>query len=80
VSTSQNGERWSIDRARYAELCGPTVGDRIRLADTDLFIEIAEDRCRGPLGGDEVVFDGGKVVRESMGQALTTRAEGHRTW
>jgi urease subunit alpha len=76
VSTSQNGERWSIDRARYAELYGPTVGDRIRLADTDLFIEITEDRCRGPLGGDEVVFGGGKVVRESMGQALVTRADG----
>ena len=67
---------WIIDRARYAELYGPTVGDRVRLADTDLLIEVTEDRCRGPRGGDEVVFGGGKVIRESMGQARTTRAEG----
>ena len=39
---------WIIDRARYAELYGPTAGDRIRLADTDLLIEVTEDRCRGP--------------------------------
>ena len=65
-----------IDRARYAELYGPTVGDRVRLADTDLLIEVTEDRCRGPLGGDEVVFGGGKVIRESMGQARTSRADG----
>src|SRR6185312_4851104 len=67
---------WNIDRARYAELYGPTVGDRIRLADTDLLIEVTEDRCRGPQGGDEAVFGGGKVIRESMGQARTTRGEG----
>ncbi|MFC6881184.1 MULTISPECIES: urease subunit alpha [Actinomadura] len=66
-----------LSRARYAELYGPTAGDRIRLADTDLFVEVTEDRSRGPAGaGDEAVFGGGKVIRESMGQARTTRAEG----
>ena len=67
----------SIDRDRYAELFGPTTGDRIRLADTDLFIEVTEDRSQGPTGsGDEVVFGGGKVIRESMGQSAASRAEG----
>ena len=67
----------SVGRSRYADLFGPTAGDRIRLADTNLFIEITEDRSRGPAGaGDEVVFGGGKVIRESMGQAVATRAEG----
>ncbi|NGY59279.1 urease subunit alpha [Lentzea sp. NEAU-D13] len=65
-----------IDRERYAELLGPTVGDRIRLADTDLFIEVTEDRSRGAGSGDEVIFGGGKVIRESMGQGVATRAEG----
>ncbi|WP_394622129.1 urease subunit alpha [Lentzea sp. JNUCC 0626] len=65
-----------MDRERYAELLGPTVGDRIRLADTDLFIEVTEDRSRGAGSGDEVIFGGGKVVRESMGQGVATRAEG----
>ncbi|MFD9892992.1 urease subunit alpha [Amycolatopsis sp. NPDC059027] len=66
----------SIDRERYAELFGPTVGDRVRLADTDLLIEITEDRSRGAGSGDEVLFGGGKVIRESMGQGMATRAEG----
>jgi urease subunit alpha len=65
-----------ISRARYAELYGPTAGDRVRLADTDLFIEVTEDLSRGPGAGDEAVFGGGKVIRESMGQARTTRADG----
>jgi len=60
-------------RARYAALYGPTAGDRIRLADTDLWIEVTEDRS-GP--GDEAIFGGGKVIRESMGQAMATRAQG----
>ena len=62
-----------MDRRRYAALYGPTAGDRIRLADTNLLIEVTEDRCAG---GDEAVFGGGKVIRESMGQSRTTRAEG----
>jgi urease subunit alpha len=62
-----------ITRSRYAALYGPTVGDRLRLADTDLFIEVEQDLCGG---GDEAVFGGGKVIRESMGQGRATRAEG----
>jgi urease subunit alpha len=66
-----------LSRARYNALFGPTTGDRIRLADTDLFVEITEDRSGGPgLAGDEAVFGGGKVLRESMGQARVTRADG----
>jgi urease subunit alpha len=63
----------TVDRARYAALYGPTKGDRVRLADTNLLIEIEEDHC---VGGDESVFGGGKVIRESMGQSRATRAEG----
>src|SRR5213592_1959309 len=66
----------ALDRARYAALYGPTTGDRIRLADTNLLIEVEEDRSAGPQPGDEVVFGGGKVIRESMGQSRATRAEG----
>ncbi|MGW6375165.1 urease subunit alpha [Rhodococcus sp. NPDC055112] len=67
----------SLSRPRYAALFGPTAGDRIRLADTDLLIEITEDRSGGPgLAGEEAVFGGGKVLRESMGQGRATRAEG----
>ena len=67
----------ALDRPRYAALFGPTTGDRIRLADTDLFIEITEDRSGGPgRAGDEAVFGGGKVLRESMGQGRATRADG----
>jgi urease subunit alpha len=66
-----------LSRTRYAALFGPTTGDRIRLADTDLFVEITEDRSGGPgLAGDEAVFGGGKVLRESMGQSRATRADG----
>jgi urease subunit alpha len=67
----------SLSRGSYAQLFGPTAGDRIRLADTDLLVEITEDRSGGPgLAGDEAVFGGGKVLRESMGQGRATRAEG----
>lgn len=62
-----------LSRERYAALYGPTAGDRVRLADTNLLIEIEEDHC---FGGEEVVFGGGKVIRESMGQSARTRAEG----
>ncbi|MFT4035250.1 MAG: urease subunit alpha [Patulibacter sp.] len=62
-----------ISRARYAALYGPTAGDRVRLADTNLLIEIEEDRS---FGGEEAVFGGGKVIRESMGMATATRADG----
>ncbi|RFU85641.1 urease subunit alpha [Streptomyces triticagri] len=66
-----------LTRAAYADLFGPTTGDRIRLADTDLLVEIEEDRSGGPgRAGDEAVFGGGKVIRESMGQSAVTRAEG----
>ncbi|MEV5122571.1 urease subunit alpha [Streptomyces decoyicus] len=66
-----------LTRQAYADLFGPTAGDRIRLADTDLVIEITEDRSGGPgRAGDEAVFGGGKVIRESMGQSRATRAEG----
>jgi urease subunit alpha len=58
-----------IDRAKYGSLYGPTVGDRLRLADTDLWLEVEEDRC---FGGDEAVFGGGKTIRESMLQGLST--------
>jgi urease subunit alpha len=67
----------ALSRSRYAALYGPTTGDRIRLADTDLLIEITEDRSGGPgIAGDEAVFGGGKVLRESMGQGRATRAQG----
>ncbi|MBC3762270.1 urease subunit alpha [Quadrisphaera oryzae] len=66
-----------LSRERYAALFGPTTGDRIRLADTDLLIRVEEDRCGGPgRSGEEAVFGGGKVIRESMGMARATRAEG----
>jgi urease subunit alpha len=65
-----------VDRDRYAALYGPTAGDRIRLADTNLLIQVEEDRSGGAAAGDEVVFGGGKVIRESMGQSRATRAEG----
>ncbi|OBB55682.1 urease subunit alpha [Mycobacterium sp. 852013-51886_SCH5428379] len=66
-----------LSRDRYADLFGPTTGDRIRLADTDLLIEITDDLSGGPgRAGDEAVFGGGKVLRESMGQGRATRADG----
>ncbi len=62
-----------ISRADYAALYGPTVGDQVRLGDTDLWIEIEEDHT---FGGEEAVFGGGKSIRESMAQSTRSRAEG----
>ncbi|NEO11819.1 MAG: urease subunit alpha [Moorea sp. SIO3F7] len=62
-----------MDRRAYAETYGPTVGDRIRLADTELVIEVEQDYTTY---GDEVKFGGGKVIRDGMGQSPISRAEG----
>ncbi|MBT8418697.1 MAG: urease subunit alpha [Silicimonas sp.] len=64
----------TIPRSDYAAMFGPTTGDKLRLADTDLIIEVDRD-LTGPYG-EEVKFGGGKVIRDGMGQAQTTRAEG----
>ena len=62
-----------IPRASYAHMFGPTTGDKIRLADTDLIIEVERDLTTY---GEEVKFGGGKTIRDGMGQSQTTRAEG----
>src|SRR5246127_4028188 len=62
-----------IGRAAYAQMFGPTVGDKVRLADTDLVIEVEKDFT---IYGEEVKFGGGKVIRDGMGQSQATRAEG----
>jgi len=64
---------YSIDRAAYAGMFGPTTGDRVRLADTDLIIEVEEDRTTY---GEEVKFGGGKVIRDGMGQSQVSRQGG----
>ena len=56
----------TINRRHYAEMFGPTTGDRIRLGDTDLWLEVEKDLTHY---GDECKFGGGKVIREGMGQA-----------
>ncbi|MDE0211048.1 MAG: urease subunit alpha, partial [Boseongicola sp.] len=63
----------TISRADYAAMFGPTTGDKVRLADTDLVIEVERDHT---LYGEEVKFGGGKVIRDGMGQSQVTRAEG----
>ncbi len=63
----------TISRATYADMFGPTTGDRVRLADTDLWIEVERDLTTY---GEEVKFGGGKVIRDGMGQAQTPRAAG----
>jgi urease subunit alpha len=80
----------TIKRADYAAMFGPTTGDRVRLADTDLIIEVERDLTAEAVGtaqtggsgsnaaiyGEEVKFGGGKVIRDGMGQSQVTRAEG----
>jgi len=63
----------TIPRRAYAAMFGPTTGDRLRLADTDLVIEIESDRT---IYGEEVKFGGCKVIRDGMGQGQATRADG----
>ncbi len=79
-----------ISRSDYAAMFGPTVGDRVRLADTDLIIEVEKDLIvdrataarftetghRDAVYGEEVKFGGGKVIRDGMGQSQVTRAKG----
>jgi urease subunit alpha len=62
-----------MSRSAYAQMFGPTVGDRMRLADTDLVIEVEKDFT---MYGEEVKFGGGKVIRDGMGQSQRTRSEG----
>src|SRR5438045_7657173 len=61
-----------ISRAAYAEMFGPTVGDRVRLADTDLIVEVERDLT---VYGEEVKFGGGKVIRDGMGQSQRVAKE-----
>ena len=62
-----------ISRTAYADMFGPTVGDKVRLADTELFVEVERDYTTY---GEEVKFGGGKVIRDGMGQSQTPRSEG----
>ena len=62
-----------IPRHAYAAMFGPTTGDRVRLADTELFVEVERDLT---VYGEEVKFGGGKVIRDGMGQSQRTRAQG----
>jgi urease subunit alpha len=62
-----------LSRAAYADMYGPTTGDKVRLADTELIIEVEEDRT---IYGEEVKFGGGKVIRDGMGQSQVARSDG----
>ena len=64
---------FAIDRSAYAAMFGPTVGDKVRLADTELIVEVEEDRTTC---GEEVKFGGGKVIRDGMGQSQRSRSAG----
>ena len=63
----------TMSRAAYAQMFGPTVGDKVRLADTDLVVEVEKDFTTY---GEEVKFGGGKVIRDGMGQSQRSRSEG----
>jgi urease subunit alpha len=63
----------TMSRAAYAQMFGPTVGDKVRLADSDLFIEVEQDFT---IYGEEVKFGGGKVIRDGMGQSQRSRTDG----
>lgn len=78
---------FALSRASFADMYGPTVGDRVRLGDTDLIIEVERDLiaersgaasfgANGLMYGEEVKFGGGKVIRDGMGQSQITRAQG----
>src|SRR5687768_14814176 len=62
-----------ISRSAYADMFGPTTGDKVRLADTDLIVEVEKDLTTY---GEEVKFGGGKVIRDGMGQSHVSRADG----
>src|SRR5215510_14601307 len=64
---------YTLSRAAYAQMFGPTIGDKVRLADTDLLIEVEKDFT---IYCEEVKFGGGKVIRDGMGQSQRTRGEG----
>src|SRR5499426_3934705 len=64
---------YTMSRGAYAQMYGPTVGDKVRIADTDLLIEVEKDFT---VYGEEVKFGGGKVIRDGMGQSQCTRREG----
>lgn len=64
---------YRIARTTYADMFGPTTGDRVRLADTELIVEVERDFT---IYGEEIQFGGGKVIRDGMGQSQATRAQG----
>jgi urease subunit alpha len=65
MGSNRRGVSWLLSRSEYAALFGPTKGDRLRLADTSLVCEVERDLLTY---GDEVVFGGGKTIRDGMGQ------------
>ena len=70
--TNKNVSNKTIDKQAYAEMFGPTVGDKVRLADTELWAEVERDYT---IYGEEVKFGGGKVIRDGMGQGQLCSSE-----